>query len=561
MNNFDKSTALNIMGVVAAPSNGFEASDDIEKMRASIKKFHSIDDVCTAHKIPPQQKPKGEVSIVETINDGLLFFVPNNIGADRLSFATLMSALRKQSVRCSFQLVGSNFFSDLKEIRANLSESNSLGNTRIENLFKSLMTQAVNDNASDIHIFLEDQLGYVAFKINGQLVPKLKPRSAQAYKDMCGYIYNMYTKTSSGTGNWLPSTTCNTSFELPVDDVKTQWRFHSAPNIDSNHAHIIMRRTPDRETSSFSDISKWENYTEASAIADYKDLGFLESQALQLLEMFSAPSGAIFIGGPTGGGKSTTLNVALTSISVLRSYQKIVKLIQDVRELYPPRSLSIPVELDGSAKGKMSFSDGLNSALRSDPDIIGYGEIKEEGSGPAIVSAALTGHLVCSTFHAPRVVSSFNRLVDLGVSRSFLAEAGNVIGIVWQNLVPTLCNVCKVQIDPSDPIVKRLKDRYQDLTLDSIYIRSNDNSHCEACKGLPMRRKTLAEVLSFPTDAMCNAIKNDDSIELLKLWKERDGHDNYGVRALDHGFYYINKGVMSPYDVEDCIGRFSRGDL
>ena len=165
-----------------------------------------------------------------------------------------------------------------------------------------------------------------------------------------------------------------------------------------------------------------------------EDLGFFPDDLEVLSELFGKPYGAVFMTGPTGSGKSTTLNSFLTT---LNTDEVNIITIED------------PVEnpIDGVShvsimpKYGFDFANALRNILRQDPDIIMIGEIRDLETAQIAVQSALTGHLVLSTIHTNDSASTVNRLLDMGMEDYLLTST--VIGIQAQRLVRTLCEHCK----------------------------------------------------------------------------------------------------------------------
>ena len=145
-------------------------------------------------------------------------------------------------------------------------------------------------------------------------------------------------------------------------------------------------------------------------------------------------TGIILVTGPTGSGKSSTMN---TMISQLNTEEVNVVTLED------------PVEynIDGvnqvqiNEKTGMDFANGLRAILRQDPDIIMIGEIRDRETAAIAVQASITGHLVVSTLHTNNAVGTLNRMADMGVERYLIADS--VVGVIAQRLVRKLCNHCK----------------------------------------------------------------------------------------------------------------------
>jgi type II secretory ATPase GspE/PulE/Tfp pilus assembly ATPase PilB-like protein len=177
------------------------------------------------------------------------------------------------------------------------------------------------------------------------------------------------------------------------------------------------------------------------SVFDLKKSGMSDKDVPKYLSMITVPHGAIVITGPTGSGKTTTL---YASLNVISNIEKKIFTIEDPVEYRFPQIMQVQV----NSKIDMSFSRGLRAMLRSDPDIILIGEIRDIETAKIAVEAAITGHLVLTTLHTNDAPSSLTRLLEMGVESYMISSA--ITGIVAQRLVRILCNNCKKKIELPD---------------------------------------------------------------------------------------------------------------
>jgi general secretion pathway protein E len=169
-------------------------------------------------------------------------------------------------------------------------------------------------------------------------------------------------------------------------------------------------------------------------VKDFVQLGFTESQAAQWNEWTQHPNGIILVTGPTGSGKTTTL---YSTLKHLATSEVNVCTVEDPIEMVEPAFNQMQVQHNIG----LTFSDGIRTLLRQDPDIIMVGEIRDVETAEMAIQAALTGHLVLSTLHTNDAPSAITRLLDLGVP-SYLIQS-TLLGVMAQRLVRTLCPACK----------------------------------------------------------------------------------------------------------------------
>lgn len=167
---------------------------------------------------------------------------------------------------------------------------------------------------------------------------------------------------------------------------------------------------------------------------DKRELGFTEEELVRFDKMISQPHGIIFITGPTGSGKSTTLYTMLTSLN--KDGVNLIT-IEDPVEAHIPGVNQVQV----NERVNLTFASALRSILRQDPDIVMIGEIRDQETAEIAVKASITGHLVASTIHTNSAAGTVTRMTDMGVEPYLLSEA--LTGIIAQRLVRRLCPDCK----------------------------------------------------------------------------------------------------------------------
>lgn len=228
--------------------------------------------------------------------------------------------------------------------------------------------------------------------------------------------------------------------------------------------------------------------TEQMAGLRLESLGFDGNTIARLRALADEPYGMFLVTGPTGSGKTTTLYAALSEIN--RGQDKIVT-IEDPVEYQLPGILQIPV----NEKKGLTFSRGLRSILRHDPDKIMVGEIRDGETAQIAVQAALTGHLVFTTVHANSTLDAIGRFLHMGIDAYSFVSAAN--GIVAQRLIRLICTNCSTETTPEQELVVRsgLADR------DTSAFRFMSGRGCGHCRGTGYRgRKAIAEILVMDDD-------------------------------------------------------------
>ena len=239
-------------------------------------------------------------------------------------------------------------------------------------------------------------------------------------------------------------------------------------------------------------------------------LGFDEASIAVMRRLASEPYGMLLVTGPTGSGKTTTLYAVLTEIN--HGHDKIIT-IEDPVEYQLNGVLQIPV----NEKKGLTFSRGLRSILRHDPDRILVGEIRDAETAQIAVQAALTGHLVFTTVHANNVFDVIGRFRHMGVDPYTFVSAMN--GIVAQRLVRQVCDDCAAPFEPDDALLAASGLARKDIG----GWRLRMGRGCGRCRGTGYRgRHAIAEILVL-NDELREGVVRGDPVRVLREAAARAG--------------------------------------
>jgi general secretion pathway protein E len=273
-----------------------------------------------------------------------------------------------------------------------------------------LISQAVKDRASDIHVEPQHDRLRVRYRIDGILHETLSlPLSVhgpmisrvKVLADM-----NIAERRRPQDGH----------FAISVDGTEVDIRVATA---DTSWGEMAVLRVLDKSMS----------------VMGLPDLGFLPDSLKVYQRMIQSPFGMILASGPTGSGKTTTL---YASINQLDSKERNIITIEDPVE-YRFSNIN---QMQVNPQANITFARGLRATMRLDPDVILVGEIRDKETASIAIQAALTGHLVLSTVHANDAVGALFRLMDLGVEPFLITSA--MVGIIAQRLVRRVCPHCRV---------------------------------------------------------------------------------------------------------------------
>ena len=283
-------------------------------------------------------------------------------------------------------------------------------------LVNLMITEALKQRASDIHIEPSEEGITVRYRIDGILYNALSPpkRYQQAIVSRVKIMANMNIAE-----NRLPQ---DGRIKVKYGTSDVDIRVSTVPSVVGERVVMRLLVKDDRRF----DLGK---------------LGMNEDFLKSFREMLHIPHGIIIVSGPTGSGKTTTLYAAIKEIN---TPDKNIITIEDPVE-YRIKGIS---QIQVNPKINLTFAAGLRSILRQDPEIIMVGEIRDRETAEIAIQAAMTGHLVFSTVHTNDSASAVVRLLDMGVEPYLIAST--VTGFLSQRLVRVLCPACKqsMKLDP-----------------------------------------------------------------------------------------------------------------
>jgi len=276
-------------------------------------------------------------------------------------------------------------------------------------LINALLTEAIKENASDIHIEPYEHRLVVRFRVDGVLREVLEP--ARVLAPVLVSRIKVMAKLDIAEKR-LPQ---DGRISLRIAGRAVDVRVSTLP---SAHGERVVLRLLDKQAGRL----------------DLKQLGMSSHDLAAIDRIIHRPHGIILVTGPTGSGKTTSLYAMLT---VLNDKSENIMTVEDPIEYHIDGISQTQVQ----GKIDMSFARGLRAILRQDPDIVMVGEIRDLETVEIAVQASLTGHLVLSTLHTNSAIGAIMRLRDMGVEPFLLASS--LIGILAQRLVRVLCPSCR----------------------------------------------------------------------------------------------------------------------
>lgn len=302
-----------------------------------------------------------------------------------------------------------------------VSEVNTIDDAPVISIVNSLISQAVKDRASDIHIEPLEKNVRVRFRVDGML------REIISFPKYSHAAIVSRIKVISGmdiTEKRLPQ---DGRIVMQEMESKVDIRTSTVPTIRGEK--VVMRILDKKAT-----------------LLDVHSLGFSPDNWEKYYQLYNQAYGMILVTGPTGSGKSTTLYSTLTA---LNSLERNIITIEDPVEYLIEGINQIQI----NHKTGMTFASGLRSILRQDPNVIMLGEIRDSETADIAIRAALTGHLVLSTLHTNDACGAITRLLDMGIEPFLISSS--VLGVVAQRLVRLICPECKKEYKPAPDALER----------------------------------------------------------------------------------------------------------
>ncbi|HEV3469422.1 MAG TPA: GspE/PulE family protein [Pyrinomonadaceae bacterium] len=335
-------------------------------------------------------------------------------------------------------------------------------------LVDTIIYQAMESRASDIHIETRDTEVQVKYRIDGALYAKVDPIDIAYHSTLISRIKVM------------------SELDIAERRVPQDGRFrvrYKGRNVDFR---VSIMPTIHGEDSVIRILDK-EQINEEFRNLNLDVVGFLDEDIRAFRRYIAEPYGMVLVTGPTGSGKTTTLYAALNEI---RNEEDKIITIEDPVEYQLHGITQIPV----NEKKGLTFARGLRSILRHDPDKIMVGEIRDNETAQIAIQSALTGHLVFTTVHANNVIDVIGRFLNMGVEPYNFVSSLNCV--LAQRLIRMLCHVCKRPYRPGEAelVESGLRpERYRNRT---FYMSVG----CDACNHTGYRGRTAIHELLNMSD-------------------------------------------------------------
>ncbi len=352
-----------------------------------------------------------------------------------------------------------------------------------------IISQAVRERASDVHIEPEAKDVRVRYRVDGILHEELKipPHMLAPVVSRIKVLSSLDIAESR-----IPQ---DGRYEMELDEKKIDLRVSTFP---SAYGEKVVLRILDK----------------SAMLLKLPDIGFAQENLSKFLKIIHKPHGIILVTGPTGSGKTTTLYSALSEIN---SKEMNVVTVEDPIEYELPGVTQSQINV----KAGLTFASALRSILRQDPDVILIGEVRDLETATIAIQSALTGHLVFSTLHTNDAPGALTRLVDMGVEPFLISSS--VEAVLAQRLVRMVCEKCKEKI----AVPESLRKDFPDIKF--LY----KGKGCKACKNTGFRGRVGIFELLILDEHVREMINNKASTDEIRKYVIKQGMKTLYADGLD----------------------------
>ena len=386
--------------------------------------------------------------------------------------------------------------------------------TPVATILNEIIYYAIRERATDIHIEAQETLSRIRFRIDGRL-GEILTYSRKLHRAIISRLKILSELNIAETR--FPQ---DGRFSIPIGSNKANFRLSTIPAQFGEKA--VVRVLPQGGRKSMLTLDRM----------------LISQPVLQpLRDLVKSPSGILFVTGPTGSGKTTTLYAALNEINTPDTN---ISTIED----------PIEIQLDGVTQTQVDahidlrFSTVLRALLRQDPDVILIGEIRDLETAKIATEAALTGHLVLATLHTNTAAQAIARLVEIGVAPYMIAPS--VIGVLAQRLAARICENCKEVYTPSPDVLQRYFHDARDA--DVHFYRGRG---CAACRGTGYKGRVAFHELLIVSEEIRSLISANASSQAITAAAAR-----LGTRSLRYdGLKKVLLGLTTIDEIEANTSR------
>lgn len=408
--------------------------------------------------------------------------------------------------------------------------------------FVNVIKRASSLKVSDIHIVVADSCTYVMFRANGVMTTEMEyskewgelfVRAAFASADISDSNYAQNEFQGAQKLGSTPLRGSKGKLMLPHNVLAVRLQFNP---IAFGSQYLVMRLL-------FADDNPDGN-------DDLGALGFGEYEQNLFYRLRATPVGLNVVAGPTGSGKSTTLQRNMIKLLKEKNYEINLITVEDPPEYPIPGARQMPVTNANTEEEKtLQFTLALSAALRSDPDVMMVGEIRSLATANLTFKGALSGHGVWATLHANSAPAIITRMRDMGVQSYMLGDPELMKGLISQRLFRRLCPYCRVSVKDKikDPSVQRLKVALGDFGIENTYLRGPG---CKFCDNRGIKGRICVPEIILPDGMFLELMISGETRKAIDYWTS----DLNGRTLRDAALERMLKGLIDLDEVERWCG-------
>ena len=408
--------------------------------------------------------------------------------------------------------------------------------------FVNVISRAASQKTSDIHVVVSDSSTQILFRVNGMMNTEMEynkdwgesfVRAAFASADISDSNYAQNEYQGAQKLGSTPLRGSKGKLMLPHNILAIRLQFNP---IAFGSQYLVMR------------LLYADDNPDGSG--DLASLGLEPYEEELFYRLRAVPVGLSIIAGPTGSGKSTTLQRNMIKLLQEKNYETNLITVEDPPEYPIPGARQMPVTNANSEEEKAEqFTKALSAALRSDPDVIMVGEVRALSAAQLTFKGALSGHGMWTTLHANSAPAILTRFRDMGVEDFKLLDPELIKGLISQRLFRKLCPHCKVSVKDkiNEPSVKRLRVALGDFGIENTYIRGEG---CKFCGNNGIKGRMSVPEIILPDATFLELMINGETRKAIDYWTS----DLNGRTLKDAAIERMLKGLIDLDEIERWCG-------